>query len=207
MSHAYTPSTSTFHSTITVTDDGDLASHSAWTVADQALADNSAYLNAKLSPLISGGTLTLGGNLAITGATVSISTNFTASGNVFIGGVGKELQINSDEVIITGRVQNPTAVVQGGGSGTNIYSSTGVDHVFAPNASLSSGVIWQIGNLPSGADRNVIRFVNIDTTAVIVKDPGGTTLNTLQNSSGDVYASTYAYLSGAWHIVDYSVRP
>ena len=85
----YTPSTTTFHSTITVVSDGDIVNALDANASPKQVADNAAYLNSKLSPLISGGTLTLPGTLDITGANVIINAMVlpTGSGSPVLIGV------------------------------------------------------------------------------------------------------------------------
>ena len=61
----YTP-TATFHSTITVIDDGQGVNAAVTNVAPKQIADNAAYLNTKISPLVSGGSITPTGNLVFT---------------------------------------------------------------------------------------------------------------------------------------------
>lgn len=246
MAHAYTPNASTFHSTITVCDDGDPATHTAWTAADQGLADNAAYLQSKLSPFISGGTQTLpsvadlnvnttgGGIIRINklsmadtgGAVLTDGALIVANGDTFMSG---DLHVNGDVVlgdtgttvivatvssfrcdassnVFRTRIYAPKSIVQGGWAGTYTYSSENYDHIFALNGTLSGTTIWKISNTPTAND--VMRFSNMDTTLCTVQKPDGTTLSTLQNvSGGNVFAITVGYISGAWKIIDYSLRP
>ena len=125
-----------------------------------------------------GGLVIPNGGAAITGAV-------TVAGAATIGGSGNITNLGSDFVRIFGRLQTPRALVRGGLSGTTAYDTALVDHVFSKNATLVSGVVWQIANNPSGADNNFITFVNIDTTPVTIKNPAGTGINTLVNTPGN----------------------
>jgi hypothetical protein len=93
--------------------------------------------------------------------------------------------------------------VGNGTTGAHTYSAVNYQHVFIPaTGTVSSGCIWQIDD--TGAfDGEWLRFVNLaNSNSIVVKDPGGATLSTIQASS--ISACTVARLSGVWAVIDLS---
>jgi len=73
---------------------------------------------------------------------------------------------------------------------------------------VGTGVIWQVETPPSGsADRQwVMKLVNPQSNAIIIKDVAGNTIATIVNSSGSIRGATIAY-DGSWDVIDYAWRP
>jgi hypothetical protein len=140
----YTPTTDTFHATIPNCSDGDAAVAIVFNQGGNAAADNAAYLNAKLSALYAGGTLTPADTLTIADSETGHATriqNLVVEEGEHIDG---DSQIDG-ELTVDGDINNAvTTPWRDGGSlspsallklGTNVAVS-----LFQTTATTGSGV-------------------------------------------------------------------
>jgi hypothetical protein len=101
----YTPTTDTFHATIPNCADGDAAISTVFNQGGNAAADNAAYLNAKLSALYAGGTLTPADTLTIANSVTGHATRvegLVVEEDIHVEGVGQF----DDDVTVDGDLNN-----------------------------------------------------------------------------------------------------
>lgn len=133
MSTSYTPSTSTFHSTITVPSDGDRVNAANANAPSTQIADNAAYLNTQIAPLFSGGSFSPTGSLS------------------FILGSGHFFSVNSSLGVSSTADGGKVSI--SGSNGCEIAFSLTVDHSIT-TAALTTGTLTTTGlvNLTDGVE-------------------------------------------------------
>ena len=203
MSTSYTPSTTTFHSTITVVSDGDAVNALDNNAAPQQVADNAAYLQTKISPLISGGTIAPSGALTITSA-------ISLTGNATLGSGSTTTTINGGSALVnapakfTQRPREPIGFVAGNvGGSTYSYTFESYDLVYVPSGTtVTAGTTWKLGvsTAPINGTQysETLTFRNFGSgSSILIKDSAGTNLASLDPFGFGRYGVSVAYDSGS----------
>ena len=92
-------------------------------------------------------------------------------------------------------------------SGSFTYPMVSYDHVFLESTGAAAGTVWNVSVTGSSAGEIMRLSYTNSAFAVIVKDPGGATLATLQFTSGNVYAITVWYDGTNVNVIDRSLHP
>jgi len=132
-----------------------------------------------------GGAVTMTGTGTLTVPTGGIST----TGNISATGTGRFAK----------RVGLGSAA-----AGVVTYALANYDLIFLESTGAASGTIWKIDG--TGANNGeMIRFVYMNASfGVVIQDPSGTNLVTLQFGGGNCYAVTVLKSGSSWIIVDRS---
>lgn len=186
------------------------------------LGDWVAYFDPLVTPFSAGGTLTPTSDLSIaTPTTHTISINGSAfspvvdGGAAFlpgslttVGGIGGGTNISAaGNITAGGYARFAKRIGVGINSGSFTYQMTTYDHVYLSAVGAVAGTVWNIGVVGANYGE-VMRIAYLNNNfAVIVKDPGGTTLATLQFTSGNCYAITVWYNGTSVIVIDQSFHP